>query len=60
MKRQATINKINEILGVEDYLSIPRGTIVDLDSYNDDIDDINYLIRHGIICEAGSKYVMAY
>ena len=34
MKRQATINKINEILGVEDYLSIPRGTIVDLDSKN--------------------------
>lgn len=66
MKKQVTINKINEILkntiescGASDYTGVPRGTIVNL-SYADDADEIKYLIRHGIICEAGNRLVMAY
>jgi hypothetical protein len=59
MKTAKTISKINAILKTDDYRGIPRGTIVSLSSL-DDADEISYLVRHGIICLAGDRYVMAY
>ena len=57
--RAATINTINKNLKTDDYRGIPRGTVVRL-SYCDNKDEIAYLIRHKIICQAGDRLVMAY
>jgi hypothetical protein len=62
MKRQKTISKINNLLGVTDYTAVPRGTIVSLaiDDAYEYADGLSYLLKHGIICKAGDRYIYAY